>query len=249
MPNVGIRRVKDITVRDTESLPALRSGRGAVDIDGFLDLVSLSLDDFQRRTGRSTGDRMSIVQQWPKEGVETPDEGQNLVLFRVISRKPQNTTNEGTRRKWKPTERLTIPHPDDPTNQTLKVYSMRYDHIVEFRVSSPHGARANELALLFEEAMLAYAWFLKEMGVQDVQYSERREDAIEKIGGTELHVRPIRYFVRTEDITQETTRRITDILIHFDEGPALETTVVNDYHGIEDHQAFHPRRTGQTEFD
>ncbi len=96
--------------------------------------------------------------------------------------------------------------------------------------------------------MLASTWFYKEMGVSEVHYIERREDKLQTIGGQELYLRPIRYFVRTEDIIQEEKARIDEILIHYDVGPALKTTVQNAYHGIEDHEAHHPTVTGQTEF-
>lgn len=241
------RKVKGTTVRTVDRVPRLKSGDIAKGIDVFLDLVAVGLQDYQRRIARSSGDKLVVREQWPKDPVENPDKGLNLAVFRVISRKPSNTTNEGERRPWRPRQIEQIEHPDD-TGLVLTVFSMRYDHEVEFMVASPHAKRANELALLFEDFMMAYSWFLKEAGVQEVHYLERREDKIETINGNELYIRPIRFFVRTEDITQETAKKISEVIIHFDDGPALKTTVLNKLYGIKDHEVHTPTVTGQTKF-
>jgi hypothetical protein len=234
----NIQRDTGVTIRTTREVPPHMSAGESKDVDGFIDLVASALEDYQRRLGIVEGARLVLRESYPKNPIENPDAGLNLVLYKVISRRLGNMSPDGDRRPLKPQIRYSVDHPTDPTLK-LSVLTLNMDNIVEFNIVSPHAKRANEFALMFEKFMLAYTWYFKEMGVSQVYFYERREDSIEEIGGSELHNRPISYFVRTQIISQELAKKIDEVLIKYDVGSQTRTTVVSEQYGIEDTSIVH----------
>lgn len=238
MSNTAVHKVLGTTVRTIAELPPTVSAGGAKDLDEFIDLLAVALVDYQKRLSIAPAERLLVREEYPKDEVESPDRGISLALFKVVSRMYRNTTNDGVRRPRRPTHRETINHPDDSTLR-LQVFALEMDNVVEIKIVSPHAKRANELALFFEKFMLAYAWYFKEMGIADLFYEERLTDMIEVIGGNELHVRPLRYCVRTQIVSQEVTRSIDEVLVHYDTGPALRSEQINETYGVVDHTIVH----------
>lgn len=238
MADIGIHKVTGLEVTSVATLPPAQAAGKAKDLDEFIDLVAVALVDYQRRLGIAEPERLVLREAYPKDPVEKPDLGIGLALFRVIGRQFMNTTNEGVRRTWRPRHREDVQHPDDP-NLRLQVFVTEMDNLVEFKIVSPHAKRANEWALFFEKFMMAYAWYFKEMGIAQLYFQERLEDSIEVIGGSELHIRPLRYYVRTQIIAQEVARKIDEVLVHYDTGPLLRQETVNEQYGIEKHSIVH----------
>jgi hypothetical protein len=231
-------RVVGTTVRTVAELPPATSAGKTKDLDEFIDLVAVALVDYQRRLGIAEPERLVLREAYPKDPVEKPDVGIGLALFKVIGRQFMNTTNSGERRPWRPRHVETVEHPDDP-NLKLSVYVVEMDNVVEFKIVSPHAKRANEWALFFERFMMAYTWYFKEQGIAQMYFVERREDTIEEVGGSELHVRPLRYYVRTQMVSQELARKIDEVLVHFDTGPLLRSETTNEQYGVVEHTIIH----------
>lgn len=236
---VQVQRVKGTKVTTIGTLPPAWSAGQAKDLDEFIDLAAVALKDYQQRLGIAQENRLIVREAYPKDPVEKPDLGISLALFKVIERQHCNTTNDGSRRSWRPRHVETVEHPEDSTLM-LSVFKLEMDNIVEFKIVSSHAKRANELALFFERFILAYTWFFKEMGIAQIHFTERLEDKIEEIGGNELHVRPLRFYVRTLSISQEVTRKIKEVLVHYDVGPLLRTELIDEQYGIGEHSIANP---------
>jgi len=242
MLKVSVNEVRGTTVTHVGSIPPAQSAGQAKDLNEFIDLAAIALVDYQRRLGIVESERLVLREAYPKDPVESPDRGIGLALFRVISRKFMNTSNDGERRPRRPTTRESVSHPDDPTLM-LTVCAQEMDNIVEFRVVSPHAKRANEMALLFERFIMAYTFYFRDMGLAHIYFMERLEDTIEVIGGNELHVRPLRFYVRTQVITQQIAKLIDEVLVEYDTGPLLRTEKINEQYDIENYSVKH---TGST---
>lgn len=239
---IGIHKVRGTIVRGIASMPPHWSAGQAKDLDEFIDLAEHALRDYQKRLGISSGEQLVLREEYPKDPVEAPDVGLNLAVISVVSRKLTNTTNDGERRPWRPREVETVEHPED-SSLFLTTLVLEMDNVVEIRIMSPHAKRANEWALFFERFVLAYSWYFKEMGIAQIQFDERREDTIEKIGGEELHVRPLRFFVRTQIVTQKVARKIDEILVHYDVGPLLRHEVTDEQYGVSEFSVARPGST------
>jgi hypothetical protein len=237
---VGIHRVEGTEVTTVAQIPPAQSAPGskALDLNAFIDLVAIALVDYQRKLSIGTSERLILREAFPKDPVEKPDLGIGLALSRVIGRQFMNTTNDGTRRTWRPRLREEIPHPTDPTLR-LSVFVTEMENIVEFRIVSPHAKRANEWAEFFEKFFMAYTWYFKEMGIAQCYFQERLEDSIEVIGGSELHVRPLRYYVRTQIVSQEFGKKIDEVLVHYDTGTLLRQETINEQYGVEKFSIIH----------
>jgi len=236
--DIGIHRVQGTEVTSVATVPPAQSAGKAKDLNEFIDLTAIALIDYQRKLGIAESERLVLRESYPKDPVEKPDLGIGLALFRLIARQFMNTTNDGSRRTWRPRLREEIPHPSE-SNLRLSVFVTEMDNIVEFKIVSPHAKRANEWAELFEKFMMAYAWYFKEMGLSQLYFQERLEDSIEVIGGSELHVRPLRYYVRTQIISQEVEKKIDAVLIHYDTGTLLRQETVNEQYGVEKFSIIH----------
>lgn len=236
--DVVVNRVIGLEVTQVGHIPPHQSAGKSKDLNEFIDLAAIALIDYQRRLGIATSERLTLMEAYPKDPVEKPDIGIGLALFRVIHRQYMNTTNDGIRRPRRPSHRETVTHPDD-LSAGLLVYAQELDNIVEFRIVSPNARRANEWAEFFEKFMLAYAFYFREMGLSNLFYLERLEDSIEVIGGSELHVRPLRYYVRTQIISQEITRKIDEVLVQYDQGTILNSEIINEEYDIEKFSIIH----------
>lgn len=236
---VNISEEKELRVRVREYFPPHRSGGEAKDVDYLIQLVAIALDEYQHRLGIPKNKRMVARSSWPKNDVEKPGKDLVIVTQRVIERKPGNTSPDRERRPFRPQQRQDAqPHPDaDMRAKGMMVMTHGWwmDNILEFRVQSANLKRADELALFFQDFMEAYRFYFKDTGgMQEMVFRERTADEVEIIGGTEVYIRPIRFFVRTELISHSVGRRLDKLHVRYDAGPALKETVVDADNGISD---------------
>lgn len=237
---VTTEEVKGLKVRVRKYFPPHRSGGEAKDIDYLIELVAIALEDHQDRLGITKSKRLVVRSQWPKDEVESPGQDLTIVTQRVISRKPGNTSPDRERRPMKPAMRQDPePHPEQELRDAgYKVVTSGWwmDNVLEYRVQSANVHRADELALFFQNFMEAYQFYFKDTGgIQFMRFEERREDIKEKIGGTEVYVRPIRYFVRTELISHAVLATVDSVRVQYDAGPRVKREVVDEDLGISDY--------------
>lgn len=238
LPDIVLDKEDGLVVREVRGVAIHRSAADAKEINGFLDLVSDAIADYQRRLGIASGSTVTVKYITPREYLESPDEGHDIILFKLISRDRWNTTADGTRKPWRPSQRATATDPSDDTN-IITIFNEVKENLVEFAVYSKHSKRANDLALFFERFMSAYSWYFKEMGIKDLRFEHREEDRTVTIGNDEFAMRPIRYRVFTELITQEVNKKIQVINIQYDVGNKLQSTKTSDIPLIIEHSIDH----------
>ena len=235
---VSISRERDLTVTTYVSAPPHRSAGNAKDIHEFLSLVAAAYEDWEQRNSRPVASWVPIKYIRPKEHAEGPDANSDVILFTLISRDRRNMTPDGQRKPRGPASRQQIEDPDDPTN-LITISGQFRDNIVEFKVLSIHSKNANRLAVDFERFMEAYTWYFTEQGVNRVWYDSRQKDEILEIGASEYSVRPIRYLIQTELLYKEIDKKLTKILVDFDIGSQLNTTVIDEETGLKEHSIDH----------
>jgi len=147
--HVGFHRIEGTEVTSVATLPPAKSAGKTKDLNEFIDLAAIALVDYQRKLGIATSEQLILREAFPKDPVEKPDVGIGLALSRVITRQFANTTNDGTRRTWRPRSREEVPHPTD-TNLCLSVLAIEMDNVVEFKIVS------QEVAKKIEEVLVHY---------------------------------------------------------------------------------------------
>jgi hypothetical protein len=219
--------------------PVAKSIGPARDIDYFLGLVDQALQTHQQRLGIKPDEALFIKAQWPKEVYDRPGKGVHMVTVKLQRRQPWNTSPDKERRPFRPTHRETVDHPDNP-NLALVIHSMAMDNLLQFNIQSTDLSDANEQALFFEQFMLAWSFYFRDMGINFIQYKERGPDTIDTIGGMEVYIRPILYLVRTEIISQAVQNKISAINIHYDAGGAIKTTILDRETGLSEDSIWRP---------
>lgn len=234
---VSVNKETGLVVRHAE-VPKHRSAGTTKDINQFLELVSAAFSDFQRRIGVAADKQVTVKYITPREYVESPDNGLDIVLFKLIRRYLWNSSNTTKRTPTRPTYHAQIPDPNDP-NLRISEYIDKRDNDIEFTVYSKHSKRANDLAIMFENFMRAYTWYFKEMGIDQINYLERLEDEVKMIGNDEFSIRPIRYTVTTQSVVQETTRKISEIKIDYDIGLLMQSKTTSEDPEVVEHSIIH----------
>lgn len=238
--SVTTRRQIGLVVRTEGRQPLHKSGAIARDVDELPRLLASALETYQRRLGIAPERRLKIRSAYPKDPIENPGGDNRTVYFRVVRRQLGNMTNDGDRRPFRPQMKEVVDHPE-LEGKKLVTYLQRMDNEVEFEVTSPFSDAADEAAIFFERFMVAYLWYLKEMGIREIRYLERSGDGLKTIGGTELYCRPIRYHVGVDLISQNVLSEIGEILVDYDLGAALRTEVIDEENRIAEHSIAHPQ--------
>jgi len=205
------------------------------DIDELPQFIHDAYEDYQNRNGVSRAKWVPVKYMAPKEAIESQDTQSDVVLMRVVSRERFNTSVDGDRRPRNPLLRETVEHPDD-SNMFLKIYGMKRTNMVEFSVYSTHSKRANMLAIDFERFMHAYKFYFTARGFNRVLFEDRGEDTIKEIGATEFHIRPIQFRVDTEMLYFEVSAKLQEIILKYDVGSKLKTTVLDEATVTERHE-------------
>lgn len=218
-------------------VPPAKSSGPARDIDNFLGLVDAALETYQDRLGIPKEKRLIARAAWPKDPVDKPGKDLHLVSFKVIERKNANMSPDRERRPFKAQQKETAQHPDDPTLMIVTKSQLK-DNIVECRVQSADLSEADNWALFFERFMMAFEFYFRDMGIQFIKFEERREDTIEIIGGMEVYIRPIRYLIRTEIVSQSVAKKIDQIDVEYDVGRGITTNTIDKVNGISEHSVY-----------
>lgn len=232
--NLTIQRVPGLRVRTQDYIPPQKSVGPSKDVDEFLVLVNDALQIHQENLNLDRTHRLSVRAAWPKDPVEQIGQGLSVVAMRVINRRPANMSPDRERRQLKPRFREVTKHPTDPKLRIV-ISTLPLDNIVEFRVMSSDCSTADDWALFFERFMQSWTFYFKDAGIQEVRFEERMADTIEVIGGSDIYIRPIRFFVRTELVSQAVAHRIDEVRVEMDGGLALNTEIIDPELGISDH--------------
>jgi hypothetical protein len=192
------------------AVPKSRSKDRAKDVGDLPALVAEALRVHQDRLGLAPGRRLTVRAAWPKDLQASKDERLDTVAMRVVSRMPANMSCDRVRRQYGNRVMGVHDHPDDP-NLAVTVLMKPFDNVVEFRVMSTDASDADNWVDLFQRFMDAWNFYFIESGIVKVAFLERGPDSVEWYDAASVYVRPLRYFVKTQQITQTTTRKIDSI--------------------------------------
>jgi hypothetical protein len=191
----------------------LVSGGAAKNIKEFFDLVEEALSDHQDTLEVSTDNRVSLLYHTERLELDITTE---TIGAELTKREPGSMGRQAPfdgPRNLKPLLRDSV---DDPENPGYKLLVLGYihDNMTEFTCWAKTNKEAMARALWFEEFMEQYIWFFEYQGVGKVIYWGQGKDLIySKKNGNILHGRPVRYYVRTETITQKSQKKMEDLII------------------------------------
>ena len=206
--------------RDVKMNPHLMSTGDAKDIDGFYLLVQEVIADRLARENIAAEHRPIFTEENPPT-----DARSEVITFKLLSRCPgvisQGKQLAPGRQEWKGRHRDIMPDPDHP-NKKLHIYSQVFDNVIELCCWAKTNKVANARALWLERLIADYTWYFKLSGVAQVRFHERTADMHEAndTDGNKIFSRPLKFYVRTERISNVSEYVLGDIL--------LKTTVAAD---------------------
>ena len=206
---VAIIRNNMQLLRPRQGPERLKSPEPAKDINGFYELVSEALRQYQLQEGKAEDRLIIFTEDFP------PDEYvRETVSFVLKSRMPAvmgKTAPGGAPREYKPNLRDSYPDPDVPGHEIHELGWMM-DNYIRFVIWSQSNKEANTLALWFEDFMNCFLWFFRQQGVNQLFFHEREQDF--QIFEKRLVGRPLVYFVRTEKVTQVRERVLEELVVN-----------------------------------
>lgn len=160
-------------------------------LDKFYSTLQDLLADAQKRET----DPVSIVQEYPPE----PFQSDEIITWRLISRKPAMMNRKGTGRpqaKFRSMDTITtaaLP------NHTYIIRNRPLDHILEFTCWGKSNKIANRRALWLEKLLISWAWVFYAIGVEDFRFDGRLADLYQRVGEAKLYARPLRFKMRLRE--------------------------------------------------
>jgi len=173
-------------------------------------ITFLSFIDELRRLWMLCGKTATIIRHQPmQEDLKLP-----LITFRLIRRLINQQFKD-----IKPRHRMVIRHPDDE-NEFIELKGQIFDFWVEFLIHAPTSEEADRLVDEFDDFLLMYRGFFKQMGVQELLFYAQGEDHVMADYKFPIACRPLQYTVRFE--------KITPIFLNQIERLAVQANVKND---------------------
>jgi hypothetical protein len=186
-------------------------------LERFIDLTSQIIADTQAREQTLESERVTMTDEYPMERFDRF--GEEVITYRVISRKPANTSTDGKSRPQRGfgySYHLRSPQYPD---KVIIVESRPIDHFIEFSCWSKRARLANQRALWLERTLINSTWAYQVQGIDRFFWEERLADTYYNVGGQPLYQRPLRFFVRLSEFRPKAEPAISHI--------SYETRVTN----------------------
>jgi hypothetical protein len=175
----------------------------------FIALTETILNDIQDREQVIAAHRIKFTDEYPFE--EFNYYGDELITWRVISRKPSNTSADG---KTRPQRGFNFSYhlrsPKYP-DKVIIVEARPIDHIIEFTCWSKRARLANNRALWLERNLMNNTWVYQSQGIDRFFFDERLADTFYSVGGQPLYQRPLRFLVRINEFRVKADSAISHI--------------------------------------
>lgn len=178
-------------------------------LERFIDLIDQIIADAQTREQVITTERVIMTDEYPLERFDRF--GDEVITYRVITRKPANMSTDGKSRPQKGfgyAYHLRSPQYPD---KVIIVEGRPLDHIIEFSCWSKRARLANQRALWLERTLINQTWALQLQGIDRFFWEERLADTYYNVGGQPLYQRPLRFFVRLTEFRPKAEPAITHI--------------------------------------
>ena len=183
----------------------------AMSLPGFFDLTSSIIDKSQSNDGIEDNNKVKLTEEYPPE--EFHNFGQEVIVYRVISREPARMNRTGTGRpQRKATYSYDFNGPQYP-NKSIVVENRPVDHIIEFSCWAKTNRLANSRALWLEKLLINNSWRYETKGVEKFYWEGRGADTYMTSGEQRLFYRPLRFFVRFREFEVQMYSLIKDIQI------------------------------------
>lgn len=178
-------------------------------LERFIDLTNQIISDAQTREGTIASKQVILTDEYPLERFDRF--GDEVITYRVISRKPANTSTDAKSRPQRGfgySYHLRSPEYPD---KVIIIENRPLDHIIEFSCWSKRARLANDRALWLERTLINQTWAYQVQGVDRFFWEERLADTYYNVGGQPLYQRPLRFFVRLNEFRAKAEPVITNI--------------------------------------
>lgn len=185
----------------------------------FCELVKETIDDYQRRTQVPGNRKVQLSWERPNNTAES-----ELITICLKSRTPgvfdRGAPKEGSIKNWRPILREKVEDLENP-GYLKAVFGKWFDNIIGFTVWAQTNKEAIERAFWFESLMEEYAWYFAASGVGRVLFMEQAEDEFVDNDGQKLYGRELRFFVRTEKITEMSEKTLENMYVNLFVGKTI----------------------------
>lgn len=138
----------------------------------------------------------------------------DLITYKVRDQQPGGIKEPfGAKRERTPHEREVIKNAENP-KECYVVHGQWMDNLVQFDIWASNGRAAERRVGWFKNVMERIKGSIKRQGVQQVLFWERLEDNTVTKWRSDIAVRSLRYYVRTEEITITSSNKIENIDVY-----------------------------------
>lgn len=199
-----------------------KSSGKSKDVDEFVDLLKVSLEEQYRRDGVPKDKQLQVKWAFPKELIEKPGKGLNLVICSVKSRNYKNTSPDRTRRPRSPVEHEIIDYPNKP-DLAIQLSSQYFETEMLFTVICSDSSELQKNAIFFESFMYNWKFYFKDMGINEYYYLGRDADEVNNKVTVELYTAKLRFMVITNKVYAKVFPKYKSISISYDVGEITRT--------------------------
>lgn len=196
-------------------------------LENFLRLISDVVARSQEEEETLEAERVSLTDEYPLEDFNRF--GEEVITWRIISRKPANMSADGKSRAQKGyTYAYHLRSPLYP-DKVITVESRPVDHIIEFSCWSKRARLANRRALWLERTLVNEKWSFEAQGFDRFNWEERLADTYYNVGGQPLYQRPLRFFVRLSEFRAKADPIISHITFEIrgtENTPSIQRSVI-----------------------
>lgn len=202
---VEVQPSGEIVEEIQQGSPRLKSKGPAVDLSKFFEILDVIIKSQLELEGSSC--KLILSEDYPDEDDNLDEE---RIVFSVKSRHPMMLSRGTPDRavSARPVDRERRPrfreHIRDPDNPGMFIvnHSQRFDNEICFEILAKKNKTANKRVLWFEDLINNWRWYFESLGLQRIEFLERKEDTVITPGKTKIACRPLFYLVRTERIFQ-----------------------------------------------
>lgn len=159
--------------------------------------------------GNTLLNKCAFTEEYPLERIDMI--GEEIIAWRLISRKPANMSADGKSRTQKgfnfAYHLRSVKYPD----KVITVESRPIDHIIEFSCWAKRARVANSRALWLERLLIDHTWAYQAQGIDRFFWDERLADTFYNMNGQALYQRPLRFLVRLYEFRAKADQAITNI--------------------------------------
>lgn len=199
------------------------SGPGMMRVDGDLDEFVDAVSDLINIDQQDLDRKIKLIDaNVYKNILEDPDKpGEDLagvVVFTLEERTPGTTAggNEPSnrqRRETRPQFRgVTRNEAENPDGLVIHKGQF-FDNYLSFNMVARTSAQANRMSLWFEDIMEVGRIFFARKGFVRYHFDKREKDSFLKSGEEGFHVRPLKFYLRTEKVYSISEKTINRLMI------------------------------------